>query len=185
MVFVIFWKWKLVRVWPNLPIFWNWASKNIADRQECVRFRKLKTIARSLHPTALQSLIWHNLFGQNTAKCFSRFLPHPPPTLPPHLPNLLQVKEEWGGGEEGWLRVELQYWIWHIRVERSSTFCEFWKWVHNCRSGVKLAQCCEAENKFFNSSFDSTFCLILVPALASAPALYSTVLYTVCTVLPL
>ena len=36
---------------PNLQIFWNLTSKNVPDRQQCVKFRKLLEIAKSFHPT--------------------------------------------------------------------------------------------------------------------------------------
>ena len=37
-----FWKW-------NLPIFWNWPSKNTPDQQKRVAFRKSQKSAKSFH----------------------------------------------------------------------------------------------------------------------------------------
>ena len=40
-----------MRAQQNLPIFWNWPPKNIADQQKHVAFRKSQKSDKSLHPT--------------------------------------------------------------------------------------------------------------------------------------
>ena len=45
-----------------LWIFWNWTSKNIANKQICVHFRKSARSAKALHPTVWPWQCWSSCF---------------------------------------------------------------------------------------------------------------------------
>ena len=58
---LILWKLKLCCpcdwcMWLKLPIFWNWTSKNITDRQQCVGFQKSKKVLN--HSTLVGTLLY-------------------------------------------------------------------------------------------------------------------------------